>query len=315
MEKRGQIAVFLILGIAIIILTGFVFYTASNIAKQDVDSAIKETAKTPTEITPIKIYAESCLKDVSERGLWLIGEHGGYIDPDGNATYGEDGIDPSLYTTYNKKKVPYYLNDFSYTSSFLGLNDIEKKLAKYIIVEFEKCFDSRAFEDEGFYITGPDINYTDIEFDFNIVEVDSKVSINRDSVAVNIKYPLDIKKKDFNSRIEDFRAELPVRLGRIYNTSFNNNAPEGLLKNITDKWSNGEEYKIEDFNCDSHDPLKQINIYSRNNDDNIGDTKIIRVVDYFPFYNKYLKAYIFQFAIKREDSIEIEDGVCSGDED
>jgi len=303
MKKRGQIAIFVILGISVIILVGFIGYTQSNLTQKKVSSEIKETSKTPTEIAPIKKYAESCLKDVSDRALWLVGEYGGYIDPEGNDTYGEPGtLD---YTIYNQEPYPYYIG-----GTPLTVGDIEGKLSKYIIIEFEKCFNLTTFEDNGFFIKGPSINYQAINFNFNDVEVDSNVTINEDSVTVKIEYPMNITKRSFKATLKDFRADLPIRLGKIFNAV--NSTPEGLLPKITDEWGDGDEdnYDLTTFNCDSHDPLKQINIYSKDHDP---DKKIIKVIDYKPYYSKYLKAYVFQFAIRGEDPIKFEGNMCSGD--
>ncbi len=303
MKKRGQVTVFLVLGIVVVILTGLVFYTGAAIRKEGTVSSIKKTSQVPFDIGPVKEYAESCLKKVSEDGLWIIGEHGGYIDPDGNEVYGEEAVDS---TAYLGKKVPYYLKGTS--DSFLALEDIEEKLSRYVIVGFDRCFDSNVFEGLGLYLTKPDINYTEIGFDFDGVSVDSKVDIHEDSVIVNVEYPLIIKKKGLEAELKDFRVNLPIRLGRLYNASVGKGTPIGLLIDINNTWNDEGIYDLSSFNCDNYDVLKQINIYSR---DNVGNKKIIQFVDYNPFYNKYLRAYTFQVAISN-NPINFMGEICTG---
>ena len=240
MKKRGQIAIFVILGISVIILVGFIGYIQSNMAQNKVSAEIKNTAKTPTETSHIKNFAESCLTEVSDRGLWIIGEYGGYINPKGNATYDEPGIPPEGYTTYKEKPVPYYIG-----GTPLTLGEIEGKLSKYILVEFEKCFNLTAFEDDGFFIT------------LDASGVDSNITINEDSVTANINYPIDIKKKESETSLDNFRVDSPIRLGKIFKSI--NNTPNGLIPLINEEWGDGDEddYDLITFDCDLHDPLYQ----------------------------------------------------------
>lgn len=289
MKKRGQFTVFVVLGVVVIILAGFVYYNQVALTKRGVSASVKKAGKVSFDVTPIKKYAENCLKEVSESGLWLVGAQGGYVDL--------EGIDSTTYLGYG---VPYYLD--AITEHYLQLGDIEGKLLDYVIVEFEKCFDLTAFEDDGYDITKLDGG-------------DSNVSINIDSVVIEVGYPLTIRKNDVETRLSDFRVNLPIRLGRLYNASVNGSS--GLLKEIRNAWNNWPigVYDLSNFNCDDYDPvLKQINIYSKDNDDGDGHTKIIRFVDYNPFYYKYLRAYIFQVAIKGNDPIEFTGNMCMGEE-
>lgn len=318
MKKRGQIAVFIVLGIVILIISSFVFYTRVSLARQETSSSVKKINNAEIDAAPIEKYAEDCLKEVSDKGLWLVGEHGGYIDPEGNEAYGEDGIPPFLITNYTGKDVPYYME---YTSGaafyYPSLSEIEKKLSRYTIVEFERCLDLIAFKGSGFYIIAPKINYTAIDFNFSSVPVDSNVTINMDSVVVQIEYPLTLRGQYSEAKLKDFRVNLPIRLGRLYNATVNNKNPEGVLKNITDGWGDDGtgRYDIKSLNCDNYDnQSKQINIYSKNNDNSDLDTKIVRLVDYAPFYYKYQKAYIFQFAIKKDPINFTSSDMCAGTE-
>ncbi len=297
-KKRGQIAVFVILGISVIILVGLFGYTQSNLTHNKVSYEIKKASKTPLEISSIKRFAESCLKEVSDRGLWIVGEHGGYIDPEGNITYGEPGtID---YIQYDHVPVPYYIG-----GTPLTLEEIQEKLARYIIIEFERCFNFTTFENDGFLIESPALDYHAVNFDFDLVDVDSDVTINEDTVTVKLRYPLNITKNTFKTRLKDFRVDLPLRLGKIYNAM---HEPDGLLPKIQDTWAIPDIFYLASFDCDEHDPLHQINIYSK---DHSPTTKVLQIVDYRPYYSKYMKSYLFQFAITK-DPIDFEDDICTG---
>lgn len=278
-KKRGQITIFIIVGIVIMIIFGLIYYIRNYVIKEKIAFSTKKTTKLTLDITPIRRHTETCLEKVSEEGVWLVGVHGGYIDPDGNPFYGEGGNVISSSTTYQGDKVPYYLDGNSYT--YPPLNQIEEKLSKYIIVEFEKCLNLTVFENMGFEITQPNVNYkTTGYYDSDLV--DSKVSINKEDVIVQIRYPLIIRKKGTVTELSDFRVSLPVRLKTIYNS-------------VTDLISmiNSQPYDITP-DCGMYDTNSLTNIYFKNDE-------IIQFMDFETYEHKYLKTYRFQFAIKNVD--------------
>ena len=76
MEKRGQISVFLIIGISIVVLFGIFYYAKSYNAKSAIENAPE---KTQSESDIVKAYVESCIKDIAEKALFdIISEQGGY---------------------------------------------------------------------------------------------------------------------------------------------------------------------------------------------------------------------------------------------
>ena len=80
MKKRGQITIFLILGLILIIVAGFIFYfNKSSARSQSAVSVAQSLDSSDTEI--VKTYAESCIKNAAEDALFnRIGVQGGYID-------------------------------------------------------------------------------------------------------------------------------------------------------------------------------------------------------------------------------------------
>ncbi|MBW2974294.1 hypothetical protein KY366_01120 [Candidatus Woesearchaeota archaeon] len=322
MKKRGQITIFVVLGIVILTISGILYYTHSSLTKEDADVSMKKTSGSEFDAEPVKKFAESCLRKVSDKGLWTVGEHGGYINPDGDEDYGEDGVpDPSTQvTSYGGKDVPYYLiksSEEETSAYFLTLKDIEEKLSRYIIVEFEKCLDSDVFESLGFEVKKPDIDYKAVGFDFSSIPVECNVSINIDSVTVQVEYPMTVRTDDGQTELREFRASLPVRLGRVHNSTISKTYLKGILVQIKEEWDDGDGYPyyMSAFGCDTRDPIaKKINIYSRSNDNGDEDTKIINVIDYNTYYHNYQRAYRFNIAVKGPTEIEdarIEEDICS----
>jgi hypothetical protein len=275
MLKRGQITISLIVGMVIVMLIGFYIYISNFSAKMKSIAAAKIEASTDI----VKVYAESCIKMVSEDALFnRIGLQGGYINPDGDSTYQENGVPNPPPASYLGKKVPIYVKGISgtsTTSAFIpDLGATSRKLAKYIEVEFEKCFRANVFADIGIDVlkTG---------------NINAEVGLNEEDVIIELKYPLSVKIANTETKFESFRVNLPIRLKALYDGSVI------LVENIMNAQPN--EYDIAS-DCNTYDKNGLTNIYLKNSNDTA--SKIIQVVDFSTYQKNYLKSYIFQFAVK-----------------
>ena len=78
--KRAQIAVFLIVGVIVVLLVAifFYFYAKDQGAGELPRQIVQEV---PAELRPVQGFVEQCLADTAQIGLERLGERGGYIDP------------------------------------------------------------------------------------------------------------------------------------------------------------------------------------------------------------------------------------------
>lgn len=287
--KRGQITIFIILGLVIVIIFGIFFYVSKFSAKTKGTSGVAKSLETgDTEI--VKTYVEVCLKIVSEDALFnRIGLYGGYIDPNGDVEYGEAPSNPDP-TSYLGNAVPYYLDGTdTYTPD---LNDIKKRMSNYIAVEFEKCFETGVFKDIGISIIKPDVDYQAISFDFSKTDVNVDVSLNEEDVSISFTYPLTIKKGAAESKLDSFGVVLPIRLKAIYESA------KTLVQNTKNDQPNTYDISSD---CDSYDKNELTNVYLKNGE-------IIQFVDFSTYEENYIRSYIFQFAVKNVNII----GNCVG---
>ncbi|MEK6946368.1 MAG: hypothetical protein AABX32_02070, partial [Nanoarchaeota archaeon] len=92
MQKRGQIAIFLIIGVVLLILVGIFYSLAKYSVKSASKNAVAENTK-PSDAGIVKAYAISCLKMVSDDALFnRIGLQGGFIEPAGAPNYQENEL-------------------------------------------------------------------------------------------------------------------------------------------------------------------------------------------------------------------------------
>src|SRR3989344_1835269 len=76
-QNKGQVAIFLIIGILLLLAAGVTMYLQGrSIEKGRFEPIIDEV---PAEFRPLKEFVDACLEQTTIKGLTLIGLHGGYI--------------------------------------------------------------------------------------------------------------------------------------------------------------------------------------------------------------------------------------------
>ena len=77
--KKSQVTIFLLLGIVIFIIFGFLIYVTSNLSESSLARQRERVKREFLTTTPIKYYVTSCLDESTDRALRLVGSQGGYI--------------------------------------------------------------------------------------------------------------------------------------------------------------------------------------------------------------------------------------------
>ncbi|MEK6892257.1 MAG: hypothetical protein AABX25_03670 [Nanoarchaeota archaeon] len=303
MQKRGQITVFIIIGIVMIIVLGIFLYLSGYSTKAQTSVNIKE-AVNPSDTNIVKTYAESCLKLVSDDALFnRIGLQGGYINPDSTTTYGEPGVGFPLPSSFQGKKVPYYLTgegvapSLTYSAFVPDLELVKKKFENYILVEFEKCFSKNTFKDIGLEVEKPHVDYQSLNFDLSGTSVNISAEFNKNDVYVNLNYPIVIKRGPARTSVESFNIMLPIGFKVLYESA------AALVNNTKKVQPNAYDISTD---CSLYDKNGFTNVYLKESDS--GSKEIVQFVDFSTYYKNYLNAYIFQFAVK---NVNIK-GSCTG---
>jgi hypothetical protein len=183
MQKRGQITIFVILGILILgLIIGFFFLRNNSVVEE-----LKVEDKT-IETTSVKMFVEGCLEKKAEEGIYYTSLRGGYF------------YEPEMYNYFSLLKIPYYYHlgeDIS-----LEKEDFEKGIADYINFFIYDCLDFEQFK--SFQITNKK-EFSDIE-----------VMIYENKVGVNLDYPVIIKQGNTFKELNDFNVELNYPLGELF---------------------------------------------------------------------------------------------------
>jgi len=186
--KKGQITLFMILGLVIVIIIGLFFFLKSDIIKSALEKGVQTGIIIPQKIKSIYGFVEECITSTSNDALERIGKQGGYIIPTKDST----SLGIPYYINHNKTNIP-------------SKEKIEKEIEKYINNQLPFCTK----------------NFVDFpEFSVKQGEIESNTKIKENEVTINIKYPLEIEVEDKNYNLEKFKEiSMPIRLGAIYNTA------------------------------------------------------------------------------------------------
>ena len=137
------------------------------------------------EIQPINGFVENCLVENGEESIYLIGETGGYVIPP----------EPSL-----EQSIAYYLHD---NKNYMPSKEkIESEISSYMDILLPFCING--FE-----------NFPEYTITEN--SLTTQAIIENEKIVFNLNYPLSITKGANTYQIDGFTAEVPVRLGIIYN--------------------------------------------------------------------------------------------------
>ncbi|MDP3764996.1 MAG: hypothetical protein Q8R04_00635 [Nanoarchaeota archaeon] len=79
MNKKAQIALFLILGFVIILGISFILYV-KNQGNPKLKTESEKISKLSTGMSPVKVFIDSCIESVGKDAIITIGKNGGYFE-------------------------------------------------------------------------------------------------------------------------------------------------------------------------------------------------------------------------------------------
>lgn len=229
--KKGQVTVFIIIGIVILLIAGGAYFARDYILKSEFEREQAKAAAIPEKAESVKEYIDGCVREVSDDAVRLIGEQGGYIEVplDELVITDADPFSNSLEIFRGSGiRVPYWY--------YIKANGVEKlqvpskefiqnEIEEYINENLESCVNNfKIFREKG--------------YEFNEGEVLSVVNIENNKVLVVVNWPIELSIDDFKFNFEKFYSSVDAELGKLYN----------LAKEIIEK--ENEEYFLEEKTLD-----------------------------------------------------------------
>lgn len=203
-KKRGQVTAFIILGMLVVASILGVYFARDYVLKSAWERSYEKSLVVPKQAENVKNYIDSCVNDLANRGIDLLGQQGGYIViPDDPL---KDPLDkfsnaieifPGFKTVYWYYKAKNNLEVFQKPS----LGDMEEELAAYIDENLRDCLGSFG-NIEGYRIQAGNVK--------------SGVEIKDEEVLVSTDFLVHIELKDFKFDIKKFYTRIESPLGKLY---------------------------------------------------------------------------------------------------
>lgn len=214
MAKKGQITIFIIIGLLLIVSIGIYIYATQEAATAPLEAEEAKVAAVPAEVQPLREFVTNCLYITAKQGLTLIGERGGYIEPLQRYNPAEPTEGSAVqFAPGSKLKIPYWwhlasknecVGNCEFRSERPSLETIKAQMDGYISEELPKCLGTfEQFRNQQFTITP-------------IGAIDPDTRITKGNVAVLLAYPLNAEKAGVKFELKDFATTLPVNFYEIY---------------------------------------------------------------------------------------------------
>jgi len=216
-KKRGQVTLFIVLGIIILLAAGIAIYLFSVKTPSQIEQIeLPQVQKTPAEAEPIREYVRACLYETAKQALIKLGEHGGYIDTTGLAYNPFEPTDGQAvqFSKNSELKIPYWwymksqnncYSDCEFDSERPTTQQIKKQLENYINTNIKNCL--------GSFSSFPEYQFTEKS------QPQTTITLGEKNIVFYLKYPITAKKANTQFEIPDYATDIDLNLKEIYDTA------------------------------------------------------------------------------------------------
>ena len=215
MRKRGQVTVFIIVGVVLLLIVGVLIFFTRAVKEQPLREAVPVAEDIPLEFNPIKLFTEDCLKVVAEQGLHRLGQSGGYLFPEQWHGLFFDEQNPTdadgVSFPGSGLQVPYWSHNraknserrVQFASFRPSVEQMEQDLARWAEQELPRCLNRYdAFVRQGFVIAEQ--------------PAAAAVSVVPGAVRFALEKQVQAAKGDAQSTLQHFFVELPADLLHLH---------------------------------------------------------------------------------------------------
>ena len=206
--RKGQITIFVIIGLVLLVLIMIFFAFKDSIIEQAGKVGIVRGLAMTQEAIKVQSDLAGCVKGVAEEGVILMGVQGGYAVFDSRVKHTDKQTTQDFIpyfgtvSSYLDENASYAGTAYSY---FEGKNLvptkklIEQQLASFVTRNMEKC----------------KRRYTDIDVTYG--DVNTLAVIRDEKISLKLDMDVKVKKGGTESGFKNFNTDLPVRLGTVQN--------------------------------------------------------------------------------------------------
>ena len=227
MDKRGQLTIFIIIGLLVVIVVGIIIFLNAERARPI--AALPQVQEVAEDARPVQDFIHNCLTITGQQGLQQMGDRGGYLDLRDVPDIKTNPVNPTesdalMLSPTSQFGIPYwwYMKsentctgncEFSSKRPNLykrqGSPSMEGMLERYIDANIETCLKNfDVFRQQGVDVTADDTK-------------DVEVFVTSDKVIVGLLQDYTVTTSAGTNRMDEFAADIDVRLLDIYNLATN----------------------------------------------------------------------------------------------
>jgi len=192
MSKRGQITIFLVIGIVILLLSAGFFFIFSRIKTAPLEVEQSQVQQALGTSGAVQSFVEDCIQKTADPSLYLLAIQGGIIYPEKDSQI--------LLTDYG-------LVNYAWINGATGISraKMEQDLAAYLQENLPSCLGNFASFAKQNILVEPDYS-----------KAKATISIKETAVQANFKLPLKITVASGDVKnLDTFSASIPSSLGKI----------------------------------------------------------------------------------------------------
>ena len=186
MQKSGQVSLFIVIGLVIIIAMIFVFFLFRSF-QEKAREITNPQEYLKSQVNDIKKVISKCIDESSREALTKISLQGGHFNPVKHVDYNGNKVSFLCYKI--KSDEPCYNMMFT-------RKDIEEELAPVLRNNIKKCVDLSLIS-----FKNKDYSLSTGEFNFNF-------NFNDDALLVTLNYPVTLVKNDIEEIQDKFTKEI-----------------------------------------------------------------------------------------------------------
>ena len=210
MQKRGQVTIFIILGIVIVVALAMVFMFRSEITEFFSELGEGEVV-VPEQLQPVQTYLDDCVGQIALDGITLLASQGGYIDiPEDVLPRNDRNIFSNSLQIFPGVEVAYWFYEDTrgnQVSQIPTMSQMEEELEGYVLDRFGECVSGLDYYEELGY---------DIKFD---ISQRASVDIAKEDVNVQVRRRLEVDYKGVGDSWSKHTKNVDVSLGSLYEKS------------------------------------------------------------------------------------------------
>src|SRR3989338_5158290 len=207
MLKRGQVTVFVVIGLVVLAVAIGIFFLVGKAQKENLILAQEQGSSSHSLRLQVEGFVQSCMEEKLIEALDVVSTQGGLLR-----------YDSKKALLLDDRFVGYGFIDGQVS---LDEEEFEKNIAFYVDLLLPECTAGFVtFEKIGVTVTEKEVDSYSREFleEYNLTEEDfvsvSSVTIKDDEVDLQVEYPLQVQKGDEKVEIDSFSISLASPLGR-----------------------------------------------------------------------------------------------------